>query len=143
MKKLILVLLLITSLNSYGQYVADSTMNGFIMEWIGKPYRLGGNTKRGIDCSQFSKRLYRDVYNLELAGVCYKQWNQTKRILRDNLTIGDILFFRSKTSPSGWHCGVYIGERKFVHAANRLEGVKISSIDELKYVQKYRGAGRL
>lgn len=143
MKKLILVLLLITSLNSYGQYVADSTMNSFIKEWIGKPYRLGGNTKRGIDCSQFSKRLYRDVYNLKLAGVCYKQWNQTKRILRDNLTIGDILFFRSKTSPSGWHCGVYIGERKFVHASNRLEGVKISSIDELKYVQKYRGAGRL
>jgi lipoprotein Spr len=118
-------------------------MNGFIKEWIGKPYRLGGNTKKGIDCSQFSKRLYRDVFNLELAGVCYKQWNQTKRILRDSLTIGDILFFRSKSSPSGWHCGVYIGERKFVHAANRLEGVKISSIDELKYVKKYRGAGRL
>jgi len=143
MRRLILVLLLITSLNSYGQYVADSTMNGFIKEWIGKPYRLGGNTKKGIDCSQFSKRLYRDVFNLELAGVCYKQWNQTKRILRDSLTIGDILFFRSKSSPSGWHCGVYIGERKFVHAANHLEGVKISSIDELKYVKKYRGAGRL
>lgn len=115
----------------------------FIKEWLGVRYRLGGSTKRGIDCSQFTKRFYRDVYGLQLRDVAYKQWNQTKRIKRIDLQIGDIMFFRSKSSPSGWHCGIYIGDNRFLHASNKHEGVKISSINEPKYVKSYRGAGRL
>jgi cell wall-associated NlpC family hydrolase len=44
---------------------------------------------------------------------------------------------------SGWHCGTYLGETMFIHAANRYEGVKISSMLEPRYKQTYRGAGRL
>lgn len=115
----------------------------FIKEWLGVKYKLGGSTKRGIDCSQFTKRFYLDVYGLHLQNVAYKQWNQTERIKRSDLQIGDILFFRSKSSPSGWHCGIYIGNDNFVHASNRLEGVKISSLNEPKYNKHYRGSGRL
>jgi len=100
-------------------------------------------TERGIDCSQFNKRLYADVYKLELQNVCYKQWEQTERIKLDSLQIGDLLFFRSSVSPSGWHCATYIGETLFVHAANRYEGVKISSINEPRYRKALRGAGRV
>ena len=110
---------------------------------MGTPYRFGGKTKRGIDCSQFSKRLYHDVYGLVLENVCWKQWEQTVRVTRDELKIGDIVFFRSKVSPSGWHCGIYIGDSKFVHAANRKEGVKISNLSEAYYKKHYKGAGRL
>ena len=39
----------------------DSILNKFMLYWIGKPYKLGGNSERGIDCSQFNKRLYKDV----------------------------------------------------------------------------------
>jgi lipoprotein Spr len=118
-------------------------LDNFINEWIGIPYKLGGKTKKGIDCSQFTKRLYRDVYGLELKDVAYKQWSQTNRIPKTNLIIGDIVFFNSRISPSGWHCGIYIGDDKFVHAANKAEGVKISSLSELKYKKSYKGAGRL
>ncbi len=118
-------------------------MDSFINEWIGKPYKFGGRTKNGIDCSQFAKRLYNDVYGLDLKGTCSRQWNQTKRILKSALEIGDIVFFRSRLSPSGWHCGIYIGENKFVHSANKLEGVKISSLSEDVYRKNYKGAGRL
>lgn len=121
----------------------DSTLVTFMKEWIGVRYKLGGKTKKGIDCSQFNKRLYRDVYGLNLENVCYKQWNQTKRIVKDSLQVGDLLFFRSKASPSGWHCGTYIGNRMFVHAANRYENVKLSCLDEPRYKKMYRGAGRL
>jgi len=103
---------------------------------------LGGKTERGIDCSQFTKRLYKDVYGKQLENVAYKQWNETKRIKKDSLTIGDLVFFRSRQSPSGWHCGTYLGETMFVHAANRYEGVKISSLLEPKYKAAYKGAGR-
>lgn len=124
--------------------LTDSTkLDVFIRDWLGVKYKLGGNTKRGIDCSQFTKRLYRDVYGLELKDVAYKQWGQTKRVSKSNLTVGDIVFFNSRISPSGWHCGIYIGNRRFVHAANRLEGVKISTLDEPRYLRSYKGAGRL
>jgi len=156
MKKVLTIILLIVSINSYSQnkkvlgavdsipvLTPDTTLNTFIYHWLGKPYKLGGKTERGIDCSQFNKRLYTDVYKLNLENVCYRQWDQTQRVKQDSLQIGDLVFFRSRQSPSGWHCGTYIGETMFVHAANRYEGVKISSLLEPRYKAAYKGAGRL
>ncbi len=131
------------ALDSLPYLTTDTALNNFMLHWIGKPYRLGGKTERGIDCSQFNKRLYNDVYKLQLENVCYKQYNQTERIKKDSLEVGDLLFFRSRQSPSGWHCGTYIGETMFVHAANRYEGVKVSSLLEPRYKKAYKGAGRL
>ena len=121
----------------------DTILNKFMEHWIGKPYKLGGKTEKGIDCSGFNKKLYTDVYKLNLESVCYRQWAQTNRVEKDSLKTGDLLFFRSTQSPSGWHCAVYLGETMFIHAANRIEGVKISSIAEPNYKKAFRGAGRL
>jgi lipoprotein Spr len=121
----------------------DTVLNNFMLHWIGKPYKLGGKTEKGIDCSQFNKRLYKDVYSKDLENVAYKQYNQTQRIKRDSLHIGDLIFFRSKASPSGWHTGVFIGNTYFIHAANRFEGVRVSSVDEPRYKKTIRGYGRL
>lgn len=121
---------------------ADTTLNKFMLHWIGKPYKLGGSTEKGIDCSQFTKRLYKDVYGKVLANVAYKQYNQTERVKRDSLQVGDLIFFRSRISPSGWHCGAYIGNTMFIHAANRFEGVKVSSLEEPRYKKSVRGFGR-
>jgi len=118
-------------------------LSTFVMEWYGVKYRLGGSTKMGIDCSQFTKKLYWDVYSKKLGNNCAEQWKETKRILKDSLTTGDIVFFRSNLSPSGWHCGLYLGNGTFAHAANRKEGVKISSLSEPRYLKSYKGAGRL
>ena len=131
------------ALDSLPYLTNDTVLNNFMLHWIGKPYKLGGKTERGIDCSQFNKRLYTDVYKIELENVCYRQWDQTERVKQDSLQIGDLLFFRSRQSPSGWHCATYIGETLFIHAANRYEGVKISSLLEPRYKAAYKGAGRL
>jgi len=122
---------------------SDSILNRFMLYWIGKPYKLGGNGERGIDCSQFNKRLYKDVYNKTLEEVAYRQWAQTQRLKKDSLIVGDLVFFRSKASPSGWHTGTYIGNSYFIHAANKYEGVKISSLYEPRYKEMIRGYGRL
>jgi lipoprotein Spr len=152
MKRVILILMIILVAKvSFGQvkqdsvitFTTDTALNQFVVKWIGKPYKLGGTTEKGIDCSQFNKRLYKDVYGLNLENVCYKQWNQTHRIKIADLVIGDLIFFRSKASPSGWHCAVYIGETLFVHAANRYEGVKVSSLEDPRYKRNYKGAGRI
>ena len=131
------------ALDSLPYLTNDTVLNNFMLHWLGKPYKLGGKTERGIDCSQFNKRLYADVYKLNIENVCYKQYNQTERIKKDSLQIGDLLFFRSRQSPSGWHCGTYLGETMFIHAANKYEGVKVSSLLEPRYKKAYKGAGRI
>jgi lipoprotein Spr len=140
MKKILLILFLSLSVFSYGQ---TKTLDSFVREWLGTPYRLGGSSKTGIDCSQFTKRLYKEVYNERLENVAWRQWSQTKRISKSSLEIGDIVFFNSSVSPSGWHCGIFIGNNKFVHASNRREGVIISSLSSYPYNRNYKGAGRL
>ena len=121
----------------------DFNLLSFIKEWKGIPYVLGGTTKKGIDCSGLNKRLYQTVYNIKLPDVCYKQWNVTSRVNRDSLIPGDLIFFRSTRSPSGWHCGCYIGDSMFFHAPQRGDVVKISSLEEEKYKRSYKGAGRI
>jgi lipoprotein Spr len=140
MKKILLILFLSLSVFSYGQ---TKTLDSFVREWLGTPYRLGGSSKTGIDCSQFTKRLYKEVYNERLENVAWRQWSQTKRISKSSLEIGDIVFFNSSVSPSGWHCGIFIGNNKFVHASNRREGVIISNLSSYPYNRNYKGAGRL
>jgi cell wall-associated NlpC family hydrolase len=152
---LIIVLSLLTisafSQNQFSDYVNHSKndtnnltpLSSFVMSWYGVKYKLGGSTKSGIDCSQFTKKLYWEVYGLKLGNNCAEQWKQTTRIKRDSLKVGDIVFFRSRQSPSGWHCGLYLGDDTFVHAANKQEGVKISSLSEPRYSHNFKGAGRL
>jgi lipoprotein Spr len=134
------IIMLMITMSCAGQTKELST---FVNEWMGVRYRLGGSTKKGIDCSQFTKKLYGEVYGIKLGNNCQQQWNQTKRVMRDSLLVGDILFFKSRQSPSGWHCGLYLGDGNFVHAANRAEGVKISSLNEPKYDKHFKGAGRI
>lgn len=144
MKKVILCLLILKASIVSGQdSKIDSNLSAFVKEWSGTPYVLGGSTKRGIDCSNLNRNLYKQVYNLTIPNVCYKQWNATSRISRDSLKIGDLIFFRSTRSPSGWHCGCYLGKGLFLHSPQRGDVVKISSINEPKYKVSYKGAGRI
>lgn len=142
MRKTLLILLCSLIFNVVNGQTKDSTLTSFVNEWLGVKYRLGGSTKRGIDCSQFSKKLYKNVYGKIIGSNCQTQWRQSVRIRKEDLLIGDVIFFRSRQSPSGWHCGVFIGDDKFVHAANRYEGVKISSLSEPRYLKNYKGSGR-
>lgn len=142
MRKILLILLCSLIFNVVNGQTKDSTLTSFVNEWLGVKYRLGGCTKRGIDCSQFSKKLYKNVYGKIIGSNCQTQWRQSVRIRKEDLLIGDVIFFRSRQSPSGWHCGVFIGDDKFVHAANRYEGVKISSLSEPRYLKNYKGSGR-
>ena len=121
---------------------SDTLLNKFMMYWLRKPYKFGGNSEKGIDCSKLTKRLYKDVYNKIIGDIAEEQFDQSRRIKRDSLQLGDLVFFRSRQSPSGWHCGAYIGNTYFLHAANRYEGVKISSLDEPRYKKTIRGFGR-
>lgn len=115
---------------------------GFIQEWYGTPYRLGGTSKRAIDCSAFTRQLFLDVFGQSLERTAAMQFMMTKRIYDKNeLKEGDLVFFSIKTKRIS-HCGVYLGDGKFVHASSS-QGVVISDLNQPYWTRYYAGAGRL
>ena len=122
--------------------IGNMSLFNFISEWYGTRYIFGGSTKKGIDCSAFTQRFYKNVYNMQIPRTCEYQYKYSNRISILDIQMGDILFFNSKVSPSGWHCGIYIGNDLFVHAANWRDGVKISCLQDEHYQRIYKGAGR-
>lgn len=121
----------------------EEKVETFIKEWWQVPYRYGGTTKRGIDCSAFTQRFYRDIFGKKIPRTARSQFHAMNKVEKDSLQTGDLVFFSSKLSPSGWHVGVYLWQDSFVHAANRKEDIKISVLTEPRYVASYKGARRI
>ncbi|TVR40044.1 MAG: hypothetical protein EA394_08790 [Bacteroidia bacterium] len=109
--------------------------------WTGTPYRYGGNTRSGVDCSGFVWALYRDVYGTNIARTTRDQSIQSRRISRRNLQEGDLLFFRTK-GRSISHVGIYLGNGYFAHAS-KSRGVIVSSLTEDYYNKRFARGGRV
>lgn len=115
----------------------------FIQEWWRTDYQYGGTNKEGIDCSAFTRTLYSKVYTKDLPRTAQQQYSITKRIKKEDLQAGDLVFFRYKATKkiSGWHVGVYITSGFFVHSGSD-RGVFINNLEEPKYQKIYYSAGR-
>lgn len=108
--------------------------------WKGVRYRLGGDTKRGIDCSAFVQRTFREQFGLELPRSTYEQQEMGKSVSRSGLRTGDLVLFRA--GSTGRHVGIYIGNNQFVHASTS-SGVMISNLDEPYWKKRYNEARRV
>ena len=127
-------------LSTPAEEVRNTKMFEFIDNWYGTPYRLGGATKKGIDCSAFSQFLFASVYGLSIPRTAKEQYNLTNRISRTQLKEGDLIFFNTRGGIS--HVGVYLQNNKFVHASTS-GGVMISDIFDDYWARKFIGVGRL
>ncbi len=67
-------------------------------EWLGVPYRAGGDSKHGTDCSGLVSQLYTRVYNIRLARSTDGQLKESNKVARRNLREGDLVFFTSRAS---------------------------------------------
>ncbi|WP_291909209.1 C40 family peptidase [Chitinophaga sp. CB10] len=123
----------------------ESVLNGklynFIDDWMGTPYRMGGKSKEGIDCSGFVNMLMNTVFQLNLIGNSVQLYNQVTRLGRQQLKEGDLVFFRIHHKRIS-HVGIYLNNDKFVHASTS-NGVMISDLNEMYWKKYYAGAGRL
>ncbi|WP_391486998.1 bifunctional murein DD-endopeptidase/murein LD-carboxypeptidase [Leclercia tamurae] len=108
--------------------------------WKGVRYRLGGDTRKGIDCSGFVQRTFREQFGLELPRSTYQQQEMGKSISRSSLRTGDLVLFRA--GSTGRHVGIYIGNDQFVHASTS-SGVTISSMNEPYWKKRYNEARRV
>ena len=109
-------------------------------EWKGIPYRLGGMSTRGIDCSALVYLIYRDHMGIELPRTTLYQAVAGEAIKQGQLRPGDLVFFR--TGRRGRHVGIYIEDGKFLHASVS-KGVTISHMQDYYWKSRYWRARRL
>jgi len=119
--------------------VTDKKLLTFLDEWYGIPYRYGGGSKMGVDCSAFTSLFLKQVYNVQLPRTARAQYEKGRRVGQDELKQGDLVFFN--TTGRITHVGVYLGRNKFAHASTS-NGVMISDLDENYFEKRYAGAKR-
>ena len=112
---------------------------GFIDEWFGTRYRLGGSSKKGIDCSALTGALLLAVYGFNMPRTAREQYAATEHIDRDELQEGDLVFFNTHGGVS--HVGVYLDNNYFFQASTH--GVKISSLNSHYYSRRFICGGRV
>jgi peptidoglycan endopeptidase LytE len=108
--------------------------------FLGAPYRLGGSSVTGIDCSAFVKKIYQ-IFNITLPRTAFEQAHVGQRIARGELIEGDLLFFDTRRKLG--HVGIYIGNNEFVHASSRKRGVRIDSLKTPYFDRRFVKATRL
>lgn len=110
--------------------------------WLGTPYRGGGETRQGVDCSGFVFNVYKDVYGITLprrSQDMEKACRTTKNL--NELKEGDLVFFNNKAGGSTNHVGIFLDRDFFIHASSS-KGVTISRFEEKYWAERFRCGGK-
>lgn len=109
-------------------------------QWLGTPYKFGGSSKSGVDCSAFVQYVMRDAFGFSLPRATYDQQRQGDPIARRSLIPGDLVFFQIGAKQP--HVGIYVGEDLFIHAASSV-GVSTASLNDSYWKPRYVTARRV
>lgn len=120
---------------------ALSSLKKSAYSFLGARYRFGGTSRNALDCSSFTQQVFREQ-SVKLPRTAREQFNVGNEVARGDLKKGDLVFFQTYASfPS--HVGIYLGDRKMIHASSREHRVVISSMDTPYYLSRYLGARRM
>lgn len=109
-------------------------------DWKGVRYRLGGTTKKGIDCSAFVQITFREQFGLELPRTTVELHQTGISVPHSQLKSGDLVLFRIDSRTR--HVGIYLGNDKFVHASTS-KGVMISNLKDNYWTKRYKEGRRI
>ncbi len=109
--------------------------------FLGARYRFGGNSRSSLDCSSFTQQVFRDL-KISLPRTAREQFRVGNQVSNGDLRRGDLVFFRTY-APFPSHVGIYLGNRKMIHASSADRQVVISSMDTPYYLSRYLGARRI
>jgi hypothetical protein len=113
-------------------------------KYIGIPYRRGGSTEKGFDCSGFVRQVYSEFFGLDLPHQSGSQSSLPfmQKITKDDLITGDLVFFTTgKKNKRINHVGIYLSDGRFIHAAKG--GVTVSSLDSRYWKARFFVAKRV
>lgn len=114
-----------------------------IIGYLNTPYRYGGNSRTGIDCSAFTQSVYINSLNVSLPRTAreqYRAWQTFED--RDELKFGDLIYFNTSSIYYPGHVGIYLDDDLFAHASSS-KGVIISSLENNYYANRFIGANRV
>ena len=114
-----------------------------IISYLNTPYRYGGETRSGIDCSAFTQKVYSNSLQVQIPRTAreqYKAWRIFKDL--DNLRFGDLIYFDTSERYFPGHVGIYLDDNLFAHASSS-KGVIVSSLNNDYYADKFVGANRV
>jgi hypothetical protein len=123
--------------------LANHQLLSFIDDWYGVKYRFGGESKAGIDCSAFTRKLLSEVFSISVGRVVPDQLKAGIEIPKSELRMGDLIFFNTNTGHRKGltHVGFYLGNGNFVHSATN-RGVVFDNIEKDYYKKAFRKAVR-
>ena len=110
------------------------------LDWAGVPYRMGGRSREGLDCSGFIQLTYLQRFGVELPRDTSAQRGVGRKVEPSRLLPGDLVFF--DTGPTGRHVGIYVGKRQFLHVSSST-GVMLSRLDDGYWEARFRDAIRV
>jgi len=114
--------------------IQNGRLYEFVDDWMGTPYRFGGQDKGGIDCSGLAQLLEQQVYNVNIPRSTSQQIGVIKRKFEEDLAEGDLVFFDYDGKKFS-HVGVYLQNGYYVHASSS-KGVIITRLHD-PYTYKY------
>ena len=127
--------------NSTPEGVSRDKMLLEIVDYLGVPYKFGGTSRSGIDCSGFTSVVYRSGALRTLPRSTREQYGSGLSVSGGDLQFGDLVFFNT-TGMSPSHVGIYIEDDLFAHASVTY-GVTISSLESTYYRKRFLGARRV
>ncbi len=122
-------------LKGRGEQLAD-----FALRQRGIPYRYGGATRDGFDCSGLVFFAHRQL-GVSVPRTSRDQARQADEIKKRKLEPGDLVFFKIGSRHVN-HVGVYVGDSHFVHAPGKGKAVTVNSLDDEYYERRFHSAGR-
>ena len=108
--------------------------------FTGAPYKFGGTTPAGFDCSGYIRHVFQKV-GVQLPRQADEQYTVGKKVEKQNLQPGDLVFFETY-EPGVSHSGIYIGDGQFISATSS-SGVAVADIDDSYWGPRYVGAKRV
>jgi cell wall-associated NlpC family hydrolase len=121
-----------------GEKIAQTSLN-----YLGFPYKYGGESLWGMDCSAFVCRVF-GFFGMEVPRTSREQFRFGERTSLDKLIPGDLVFFaRGNNHKRVSHVGIYIGQNKFIHNSGADKKVVVSDLSSPYYRQRYKGACRV